>query len=564
MRSNLGLVLLTEEEVKKLSPEELQAYGAYLDKQSKLTDLWTWIHNVSPDVIDYPNLLVLCEHLDALVEGRLYRSGPGPVPIKVGTRTERSGDREVEVPILVNPFTGEEVVYNLAISEPPRHGKSLVVSEHLLGYVGTKYPGTKMANSSYGDDLARKLSSRLITNIEDGRKIYGEGVKGGINANKLEWEMENGSQFLCGGRGSGFTGHGWQIGVADDWIKDSTEAASQATRDSCGELWDSSWWTRREPWHDGTPARAILMMTRWNIDDIWGRNVEGNPAWCVLHIPALAEADDPLGREVGEALIPEIMNASQLEELRDKNPKNFAALYQGRPYLEGGNIIHEPFNIARINDGLYRFVNRDGEVRYVPEVDCFRFQVVDLAATLKTTSDWTVVGTFDITPPPRIMALRSLIRIKITTDNHEGVIVNNYRRMLPRFIAVEDKTFGTDLINRLRKRGGINLRRVEADVDKVTRALPIDNVIREEQLWFMEEAAWRSDLEQEILVFPDGEHDDQVDVLAYAVKIFSGIPAGKIPTDDQVRGLEARVARYQERMAKKSRRKVLHPELGRL
>jgi predicted phage terminase large subunit-like protein len=549
-----------------MTVEEKQEYAKYLQKQANLADLWTYINNVSPEIVPYDNLVVLCEYLDALLDGRLYKSGPGPIPVKIGERVERSGRREITVPILVHPETGENVVYNLAIYEPPRHGKSLVVSEHFLGYVGTKYPGTKMANASYGDDLSLELAKRLVKNIEDGKPMYGEGVVGGLNASKLSWEMTNGSKFIAGGRASGFTGHGWQVGVADDLLKDRIEANSPTTRRTVHEFWLDTWWTRREPWHDGTPARAILMNTRWHTDDVSGRVVEGADDWCVLRIPALAEEDDILGRAPGEALIPEILNSEQLLTLQERNPQGFAALYQGRPFLAGGNLIHEPFNHCSVEGGLYKLVDRNGAVLYVPEADCFRFQVIDLAATEKKTSDWTVLGTFDVTPEaPRKIILRGLKRMRITTEDHEGMVVDEYRRMRARFIAVEDRTFGTNLINRLRKRGGLIVRSVEADKDKVTRALPLDSLIRGEEFWWIGEASWVMDLEEEILTFPDTEHDDQVDVLAYAARVFEQLPRhNHYGRNDPPANMGERIQRHMEGLRKTGRRRYEHPELGSL
>ena len=563
----MTLQLLPDHLVEELTIDERRAYGAYIEQQLKMADLWSYIHNVSPEAVPYDNIVVLCEHLDALMEGRLYKSGPGPVPIKIGMREERSGDRIVSMPILVHPLTGEPVVYNLAIYEPPRHGKSYCVSEHLPGYVGTKWPKTKIANSSYGDDLSRELATKLLVNIEDGEAVFKVGAIGGRGANKLKFEFTNGSTFLGGGRASGFTGFGWQLGIADDWFKDSIEAASKVTRDTVAGLWESTWWTRREPWHDGTPARAILMNTRWHIDDISGRVVEGSADWCVLRIPAIAEENDPLGRLEGEALIPEIMGIDALRVLQERNPQNFAALYQGSPYLTGGNLLHSPFNYAYNEGGLYKLTDRNGKTTYVPEADCSRFQIVDLAATEKKTSDWTVVGTFDVTPEaPRRMILRGLKRLRITTEDHEGAIVDEYRLMKARFIGVENKTFGTNLINRLRKRGGLSVRSLEADTDKVTRALPIDNLIRGEQLWWMAEAAWVMDLESEVLVFPDGDYDDMVDVLAYAVRVFEQLPThSRRSKDEPPANMGERIQRHMAALNKsRSGRKWNHPELGSL
>ena len=56
-------------------------------------------------------------------------------------------------------------------------------------------------------------------------------------------------------------------------------------------------------------GRQLLMMTRWNVDDLAGRLLNrmeaGGDKWEVISLPALAEDHDPLGRDDGEALWPE-------------------------------------------------------------------------------------------------------------------------------------------------------------------------------------------------------------------------------------------------------------------
>ncbi len=555
--------------IDQMDPAEREAYRLYLERQLAMTDLWAYIQTVSPWVVDYPNMIVLCQYLDALIEGRLYKDGPGPFPVIAGTRMERSGNRILEVPIYQHPETGEEPVYNLGIYEPPRHGKSLCVSEHLPGYVGTKIPGTKIAGCSYGDDLAAELSGKLQVHVEDGRPTFGVGVEGGTKASNYRWRFTNGSDYLCGGRGSGFSGFGWQLGIADDLFKDRADSDSAANRNTVGGWWTSTWWTRRERWFDRTPARGIIMNTRWHPDDISGRVVEGSKKWCVLHIKALAVEgeEDLLGRMPGEALIPEIMDAEELLDIQARNPLDFASLYQGEPYLLGGNILHAPFNLVDIDEGMYKIQTADGVPIHIPEAMCFRFQIMDTAASVKKTADWTVISTFDVTPPEfgdRRIILRSVKRMRISTENHEGEVLLEYKRMGAKFIGIEDKTFGTNLINLLRKRGGIQVRKLKADTDKVTRALPVDSMIKNEELWWMREAVWRMDLEQEVLAFPDGTHDDQVDTLSYAARVFQALPRPRrnpvrTPVTPQER-IEARFAA----MRRPKRKSFNHPDLGRL
>ena len=105
--------------------------------------------------------------------------------------------------------------------------------------------------------------------------------------------------------------------ILDDPIKNDTEANSQTIRDNLEEWFDSTAFTRLEP-----DAIIIIIMTRWNDDDLCGRILNSNEftvlnsenleqllnsemkkdIWLQLVIPAIAEENDILGRDTGEAL----------------------------------------------------------------------------------------------------------------------------------------------------------------------------------------------------------------------------------------------------------------------
>jgi predicted phage terminase large subunit-like protein len=103
-----------------------------------------------------------------------------------------------------------------------------------------------------------------------------------------------------------------------------------------------------------------VILTRWHEDDLAGRLVaaEDGHRWRVINIPALADHDpakgqsDPLGREPGEWLTSARgRTAAEWEQIRIQAGSHvFAALYQGRPSPDAGNVwlrhwwrrYHEP------------------------------------------------------------------------------------------------------------------------------------------------------------------------------------------------------------------------------
>jgi hypothetical protein len=96
-------------------------------------------------------------------------------------------------------------------------------------------------------------------------------------------------------------------------------------------------------------------MTRWHSDDIIGRITDPeNPnynaieakKWKIIRLPAIAEDDDPLGREPGEPLWPARYDLDFLESQQRLDPLGFAALYQQRPSVADG-VLFRRENIRR-------------------------------------------------------------------------------------------------------------------------------------------------------------------------------------------------------------------------
>jgi predicted phage terminase large subunit-like protein len=108
------------------------------------------------------------------------------------------------------------------------------------------------------------------------------------------------------------------------------------------------------------PGGVVLITgTRWHKDDIIGccrRSYEEK--WEILDLPAIAEEDDQMGREVGEALFPHKWPADKLAEVKRRYESTgyawmWEALYQQHPpltldaewpteYFEGVSFEHWP------------------------------------------------------------------------------------------------------------------------------------------------------------------------------------------------------------------------------
>lgn len=525
---------LTPEQLAVASAAELAAYQSALEMELALSSPLAFAQYVSPTAVEsQPHLELLDRLIVDLVNDRL-----------------------------VHPKTGE-VVKRLAISIPPRHGKSTLISEHTPPWFLANFPDWKIILASYEADFASSWGKKARTILED-HPEFGVPLDTTSRASG-RWDLAapNRGGMFCAGVGGPATGKGANLLIIDDPVKNSEEAQSETFRERNWDWYISTAKSRLEPRN----AYTIILQTRWHEDDLMGRMLERQPdKWYAVNLPAICDdEDDPLGREVGEALCPEWYDVDSLEDIRtdEEDGRWFSALYQGQPTTKGGGIFKEDnFQYWRRSpDGTYYILGDD----YVARSDCTRFATVDLAATEKTTADFSVFSVWDVTPD-RSLILVGRERVKIESADHSTWLVRHFRGWKPGYVIVEKVTFGLTLIQAA-LRQGLPVREGKADKDKTARAIVAGTVVDAKRAWFprTEVAPWIVEWNKELLAFPNGAHDDQVDTFAYAAK---EVTTGALSTIKRKvwtssGSPEERAANHIKRLSRKKRRGH-HPELGKL
>lgn len=241
----------------------------------------------------------------------------------------------------------------LFVFEPPRHGKSELVSRTLPPYYLYLWPERWVGLSSYNANLAATFSRTARSRFV--------GVLSGESAAAMGWETAKRGGMWAAGVGGTQTGRGGNLLICDDPVKDASEAESPLIQQRNADWWDSVWGTRLEP--DGA---KLTTLTRWHGNDVGGHamrslgdNMDGI---AVVHLPAIAEerADveklyeaypgvelAPDWRKPGEALCPERFPVHVLAR-RQKTMTDYfwSALFQQRPSVRGGAMF--PRSMAKI------------------------------------------------------------------------------------------------------------------------------------------------------------------------------------------------------------------------
>jgi len=148
------------------------------------------------------------------------------------------------------------------------------------------------------------------------------------------------------------------------------------------------------------------------------------------------------------------------------------------------------------------------------------FHTVDLAWSIAERADYTVISSWGVTPK------RQLLLLDVVRGHFEGPdIVPRMRAAHERYgghLVVEKATRQMSIIAEA-ERSGLPVRVVRAEKDKVARALPATARMERGQIWFPPASTpWFPEIEQELLAFPAGRHDDFVDTLSYAVLEIAG------------------------------------------
>lgn len=158
--------------------------------------------------------------------------------------------------------------------------------------------------------------------------------------------------MVTAGAGGAITGNPAHVLIIDDPVKNREQAESPTYKERTWEWWQGTARPRINPLPWAPYGIAIIMATRWAVDDLPGRLVARKVAeesgvllsWYVYSLPAIAEENDPLGRKEGEALWPEKYPLEVLESIKaDVGPYNWMSEYQQSPILKHGSLFQRSY-----------------------------------------------------------------------------------------------------------------------------------------------------------------------------------------------------------------------------
>jgi predicted phage terminase large subunit-like protein len=401
----------------------------------------------------------------------------------------------------------------LIINMPPRHGKSELISHWTPVWYLKRFPYRRIILCSYQSGFATEWGGDAKNTFIDNEEELGLTIRQDTKS-KARWRIKGyGGGMTATGIGGPITGKGGDLIIIDDPIKSFKEALSPVYRENIKQWYRSTLRTRLQP-----GGSIIILMTRWHEDDLCGwllgaAEEEGVPMdkWEVINLKAVAEPTetepDPLGREEGEALCPDMYPIPELDILKGSvGTFWWDAEYQGHPRPEGGGTFKE---------GWFGYFDPDE----FEDLKLNRYlQQWDTAFKEKQVNDRSACITF--AEGRKGYYVLDLWVGRPTFPELTEQAKTEYSKWVPDSVQVEDKASGISLIQQLRRDTKIPIRPVKAVDDKVSRANSVSGIVEAGRVFLPRRAPWLSTFLSEVCGFPSAAHDDITDVFVYGLMFY--------------------------------------------
>lgn len=400
----------------------------------------------------------------------------------------------------------------LLLSVPPQFGKSTTVTETLPAYYLGKNPDKKVIICGYNEDFAIRFGRRNREKIQEyGNELFPKCVLADSPCSNVEFETTLKGRCISRGIMSGLTGNTADLFIIDDPIKNRQEADSPTTVNNIWQEYLNSVRTRIKP-----GGKLIVIQTRWVENDLYGM-IEANEINVTkINIPCECDSeDDPLGREIGDSLCPEIGRGKEWLEAFKKvyigkeGSRAWTALYQGKPTALEGNLIKRDwwqyYKEEEVSNLPYKIISVDAAFKDGDDNDYVAIQVWG-----KTRNTYYLLDFIE----EHLNFVETLDAIRNLHAKYDDIW----------YTLIEDKANGSAIINVLSSEiDGIIP--INPEGGKISRANSVTPAIEAGRVKLPRYADFTKKFIDECAAFPNGAHDDSVDAMSQALNRMINVDA---------------------------------------
>jgi predicted phage terminase large subunit-like protein len=396
-------------------------------------------------------------------------------------------------------------INRLIITVPPRYLKSITVSTAFVAWVLGQDPTRKFICISHEQSLSNFFSNqtRAVMTSDWYSEVFPK--------TKLDPKKNTEAEFMTtqkGGRyassvGGSVTGRGGNFIIIDDPLH-AGDADSDTKREAANDWLTKTIYSRLDNKLDDV---IIVVQQRLHPYDFPGILLEQD-GWTHLNLPVIAETDERIQigeddyyvRKEGELLHAEREPMEVLDQLKESmGSYSFTAQYQQNPSPLGG--IHVQWGWFKRYDKAP--FNRSG---------ASIVQSWDTASTVNEMSDYSVCTTWLIAEG--YYYLLDVYRKKLEYPDLRKQVQLLVKKWNASTVLIERSTGSIPLIYELRVYPQFNTIPIIPKGDKLTRMLSETPAIEAGRVLLPNDMPWLLDFQREIVTFPKGKHDDQIDSLS--------------------------------------------------
>lgn len=433
---------------------------------------------------------------------------------------------------LLRGYVIPEEPLNLMVMTPPGSAKSTYISKCLPPWflAQMSYIAGELAKAckpviplgilgcSHSSDYAAKWGKMARDLIPQNERWLGYKIKQDSRATD-EWAVTNGGYYKAAGVGKGISGDRMHLGFIDDFCGLEADAGSKLFNDGIWIWFENDFKNRLQP-----IAAVIIIANHRNEDDLCGRILakEGElkdpktglltrqSKWRVIRLRLLIEDEeqaeqDPLGRKVGDYLWPEYFTREQVND-RMTNPRA-SGIQQQEPSPEAGAFF--------IKEKLSGYTVKELPSRN----ECQVYGSSDHAVRTKQQNDPSCLG-LGFFQNGFLFIHPDIIWDRIPTDRAVKEMLRYASTYHPLFWWAEKEnisgSIGPFLRNEMHKSGDwmAVFELSHKNKDKMANAQSAHALAMSGLIRFPKFATWWSRAERELLMFPNGTHDDFVSFLS--------------------------------------------------
>lgn len=396
-------------------------------------------------------------------------------------------------------------ITRLIITMPPRSLKSIAASVAFPAWLLGRDPRKRILAVSYAEGLSDKLALDCLKVLEASwyKACFPAMRIARSRSARSDFETSRGGGRFSTSVGGTITGRGGDIILIDDPHKPE-DMGSEAKRTAVLDWFRSTLLSRL---NDPKNGSIVLIQQRVHEADLAGMLLEQG-GWEHLDLQAIAE--DPveinlnrgrlIRREAGDLLHEARLPRGLLDRRRDElGSYVFAAQYQQRPAPQGGGLVKWDWfqTFEKVPDKL------PGD-KIV--------QSWDTASKAEEANDFSVCTTWQVRGNDAW--LLDVYRAKLEFPDLRRRIEMEATRAGAGLILIEEAGSGIQMIQDLKRSTGLKVVGVIPKHDKATRLLSVTPMIERGRIAIPWGAPWLADFQRELMLFPNGKHDDQVDSLS--------------------------------------------------